>query len=292
MPAVFLVLASMSCVQVGAALSVDLFDELGVSGTAWLRLVWAAAILCAITRPPLRTMDPAARRAGVALGTATGLMTLLYFGAVSRLPLGTATALEFLGPLGVAVARRGGGRAGVLLPLVAAAGVLALTEPWSGRADGLGVAFALGAALGWASYIVLTQRVGDVLPGLSGLALSFLVAAIVTAPFGLADAAGHLDASPVLRSAGLALIMPLLPFALEMVALRRLNTAAFGTLMCLEPAIGTTVGLVLLDQEPRVLGALGVALVIVAGLGAQRRGRRDLLVHPGREGDPDHHALA
>lgn len=281
----------MSCVQVGAALSVDLFDELGVAGTAWLRLVWAAAILLALTRPPLRTMDPVARRAAIALGAATGLMTLAYFGAVDRLPLGTATALEFLGPLGVAVTRRGAGRAGVLLPAVAAIGVLALTEPWSGRADGLGVGFALLAACGWATYIILTQRVGDVLPGLSGLALSFLVAAVVIAPFGLADTASRLDPSAVLRSAGLALIMPLLPFALEMIALRRLNTASFGTLMCLEPAIGTAAGLALLDQEPRVLGVLGVLLVIAAGVGAQRRGARPS-VHPGREGDPDYHALA
>ena len=137
---------------------------------------------------------------------------------------------------------------------------------------------------------MLTQRVGDVLPGLSGLALSFLVAAIATAPFGLADA-GCLDVSIAARVAGLAVLMPLVPFALEMVALRRLNTAAFGTLMCLEPAIGTAAGLVVLDQEPRVLGAIGVALVIVAGIGAQRRGARPS-VHPGREGDADYHALA
>lgn len=265
----------MSCVQLGAALSVDLFDELGVAGTAWLRLVWAAAILLVLVRPPLRAMDPAARRAGVALGTATGAMTLLYFGAVDRLPLGTATALEFLGPLGVAVVQRRAGRAGFALPVVALLGVLALTEPWTGRADGLGVAFALLAAVGWAAYILLTQRVGDALPGLSGLALSFLVAAVVTAPFGIASVAPHLELSPVLRSGGLALIMPLLPFALEMIALRRLDAAAFGTLMCLEPALGTTVGLLVLGQEPRLLGLVGVALVIVAGVGAQRRGARD-----------------
>ena len=94
MPAVFLILASMSCVQIGAALSIDLFDELGVSGTAWLRLVWAAALLLAVTRPPLRSLN----RTVIALGAATGFMTLAYFGAVARLPLGTATALEFLGP--------------------------------------------------------------------------------------------------------------------------------------------------------------------------------------------------
>ncbi len=272
-PGILLVVAAMSCVQVGAALSVDLFDELGVAGTAWMRLVFAAAILMAITRPRLRAMDPAARRAGIGLGAATGALTLCFFEAVSRLPLGTATALEFLGPLGVAVARRHGGRAGLALPVVAGVGVVCLTEPWTGRADGLGVLFALAAAGGWATYIVLTQRVGDALPGLSGLALSFLVAALVIAPFGLADARG-LDADVAVRVAGLAVLMPLVPFALEMVALRRLNTAAFGTLMSLEPAFGTLAGLVVLSQEPRVLAVIGVALVVVAGIGAQRRGSR------------------
>lgn len=290
MPGIVLVLASITGLQVGAALSVDLFDELGVAGATWLRLAWAAAILLAITRPPLRTMDREARRAGIALGAATGVLTLSYFAAVNRLPLGTATALEFLGPLGVAVARRHGGVAGVALPVVAGVGVLCLTEPWTGRADGLGVLFALIAAAGWATYIVLTQRVGDALPGLSGLALSLLVAAIVTAPFGLPDAVDGFALSPAVRVAGLAVLTPLVPFALEMIALRRLDAAAFGTLMCLEPAIGTLAGIVVLDQDPRVLAVLGVLLVVAAGIGAQRRGARS--VQPGREGDPDHHALA
>jgi inner membrane transporter RhtA len=116
--------------------------------------------------------------------------------------------------------------------------------------------------------------VGDALPGLQGLALSFPVAALVATPFGLADAGGGVGAEAVVQAAGLAVLLPLLPYALELVALRRLTAAAFGTLMCLEPALSVLVGLVVLGQEPRALGLLGVALVVGAGVAAQRAGRR------------------
>ncbi len=273
-PATLLLLGSMTSIQLGAALSVGVFDEVGPAGTAWLRLCWAALAVVVLVRPRPREIEPAHLRAGVALGVASAVMTLAFFGAVARLPLGTASALEFLGPLAVALLTRGPGRAGLLVPVVAAAGVLALTEPWTGRADGVGVVLALVAAVGWAAYILLTQRVGDALPGLLGLALSLPVAALVATPLGLADALGGLSAGAVLQAAGLAVLLPLLPYALELVALRRLTAAAFGTLMCLEPAIGVLVGLVVLDQEPRVLGVLGVALVVTAGVAAQRSGRR------------------
>ncbi len=273
-PASVLLLASMTSVQLGGALSVGVFDEAGAFGTAWLRLCWAALALVVLVRPRLRALDPAHLRAGAQLGVASAVMTLAYFGAIARLPLGTASALEFLGPLAVAVLARGPGRAGLLVPAVAAAGVLALTEPWAGRADAAGVALALVAAAGWAGYILLMQRVGDALPGLQGLAVSLPVAAVVATPLGLADAGAALAPSTVAQAAGLAVLLPLLPYALELVALRRLTAAAFGTLMCLEPAVGVLVGLVVLDQEPRLLGLLGVGLVVGAGVAAQRGGRR------------------
>lgn len=273
-PAAVLLLGSMLSVQLGGALSVGVFDEVGPSGTAWLRLSWAALIVLVLIRPRPRSITRAGWRAGIGLGVASGVMTLAYFGAIARLPLGTTSALEFLGPLGVAVATRASGRAGLVLPVVAALGVLCLTEPWTGAVDGLGVALALVAAGGWAAYIVLTDRVGQALPGLMGLAVSFPVAALCATPFGLADAAGDLTWTPVLQAAGLALLLPVLPYALELVAMRRLTQAAFGTLMCVEPGIGVVVGLAVLGQEPRALGVLGVALVVVAGIGAQRTGRR------------------
>ena len=158
---------SMSCVQLGLALSVHLIGEVGPLGAAWLRLAWAAVILLAAVRPrPWRFRRPVLL-ATVALGLATGGVTMLFMVAVARLPLGTASALEFLGPLGVAVAR-GGGRRALLWPGFAAAGVLLLTHPWQGRLNLVGIAAALGAAICWAAYIMLTQAVGDEVAGLQG----------------------------------------------------------------------------------------------------------------------------
>ena len=168
---------------------------------------------------------------------ATGGITLLFMAAIERLPLGTASALEFLGPLGVAVVRgRGASR---LFPLLALVGVLLLTEPWSGDVDPLGVAFALGAAVCWAAYIVLTQRAGDTVAGLSALAVSLTVAALVATVATLVASPSAMALTPeiVMIGVGAAILLPLVPYVLEMLALRRLTTAAFGTLMALEPAI-------------------------------------------------------
>jgi inner membrane transporter RhtA len=267
-------LGSMSCVQLGLAVSVRLIRETGPLGTAWLRLTWAALILLAVVRPrPWRFRRPALL-ATAALGLATGGLTMFFMVAVARLPLGTASALEFLGPLGVAVARSGGRRT-LLWPGLAAAGVLLLTHPWQGRLDLVGIAAALGSALCWAAYILLTQAVGDEVAGLQGLAVSIPVAALATTLVAgpgvvTADLTPHL----LLAGFGLALLLPVIPFSLEMYALRRLTTSAFGTLMCLEPALALVAGLVLLGQVPRVWSLAGVAFVVAAGLGAERSGAR------------------
>ncbi|MGW1022884.1 EamA family transporter [Streptomyces sp. NPDC002577] len=277
-----LALFAMVSVQTGAGASSHLFDRLGATGSAWLRLCWAALVLCLLTRPRLRGRGARDIGAALLLGGVSGLLTLLYFEAVVRLPLGTATALEFLGPLAVAVAglRRA---VDVAWPLAAAGGVLALTRPWSGEVNMTGVAFALGAAAGWAGYILLTQRVGERFTGLSGLAVSMAAASVVTAPFADVPHVLHrLDLSALALSAGAALLLPILPYAAEMVALRHLPTAAFGTLMSLEPAIGSLVGFVLLAQQPTWFQALGTALVMVAGVGAVRaEARKQALDHPG-----------
>ena len=142
-------MGSMSCVQLGLALSVHLFGEVGPLGAVWLRLAWAAVILLAAVRPrPWRFRRPVLLTT-IALGIVTAGLTMLFMAAVARLPLGTASALEFLGPLGVAVAR-GGGRRSLLWPCLAATGVLLLTHPWQGSASPVGIACALGAAICWA----------------------------------------------------------------------------------------------------------------------------------------------
>src|SRR3954451_24641729 len=149
-------MVSMLCVQLGLAASVGLIDQVGAEGAAWLRLVWAGVLMLVIVRPRASAFSREALRVGIALGVVTAGLTMLFMAAVARLPLGTASALEFLGPLGVAVVR---GRARTKLwPALAAVGVLLLTEPWRGGTDPLGVAFALAAAVCWAGYILLTQR--------------------------------------------------------------------------------------------------------------------------------------
>jgi inner membrane transporter RhtA len=262
----------MVCVQLGLATSVGLFDRIGPEGAAWLRLTWAAVLFLVVVRPRPSRFSRSALLACVALGVATAGVTMLFMAAVARLPLGTASALEFLGPLGVATLRGSGRR---LWPALAAAGVLLLTEPWHGGADPLGVAYALAAAGCWAAYILLTQRVGDEVSGIGALAVSMPVAAVVATLVAARSVVGQLSWHLLLVGLGLAVLLPVVPFVFELLALRRLTTAAFGTLMSLEPALAVIVGLVVLQQTPRLLGVLGIAFVVAAGIGAERTGARE-----------------
>jgi inner membrane transporter RhtA len=270
--------ASMLCVQLGLAASIGLIDRVGAEGAAWLRLFWAGVLMLVIVRPRWSQFSPAALRYGVALGVVTGGVTLLFMAAVERLPLGTASALEFLGPLGVAVLRGEGGRR--TWPVLAAVGVLLLTQPWSGGADPVGVALALAAACCWAAYILLTQRVGDEVSGIGGLAISMPVAALTATVVAGPGVVGRLTPELFLVGIGLAILLPVVPFTLELLALRRLTTAAFGTLMALEPAFAMLVGLVALGQVPDVLGVTGIGFVVAAGVGAERSGARTAVDPP------------
>lgn len=265
-------LASMTCVQLGLAVSVGLIGTLGPEGVAWLRLAWAAVILVAIGRPWRFRFSRAALGASILLGVATGGVTVLFMLAVERIPLGTASALEFLGPLSIAIIQgRGAAR---WWALVAAAGVLGLTEPWVGAIDPVGILFALGAAACWAGYVLFTQKAGDSASGISALGISMPVAAIVATCVVGPSILQHLDWQVLLVGFGLALLLPVIPFSLEMLALRKLTTAAFGTLMCLEPAIAVVIGLTILHQVPRPAAVVGIVLVVLAGIGATRTGQR------------------
>jgi inner membrane transporter RhtA len=267
-----LALASMTLVQVGLAASVGLFDEVGPEGAACLRLAWAGVILLVLVRPRPSSFSREGLLAGIGLGVATAGVTMCFMAAVARLPLGTASALEFLGPLGVAVARGHGSTK--VWPALAAVGVVLLTEPWRGAADGVGILLALAAAVCWAAYIVLTQRVGDTVSGVRGLAISMPVAGLIAVAVSGPALAPELTPRLLLLGLGLAILLPVVPFALELLALRRLTTTAFGTLMSLEPAIALIVGLIALGQRPGVLPALGILVVVVAGIGAERTGAR------------------
>jgi inner membrane transporter RhtA len=265
--------SAMVFVQLGLAASVGLFDRLGPEGAAWLRLAWAGVLLLVFVRPRRSWFSRSSLLACVALGIVTAAMTMLFMAAAARLPLGTAGALEFLGPLAVA-AWRGRGVARLWV-LPAAVGVLLLTEPWQGTVDPVGIGYALAAAACWAAYILLTQRVGDEVVGIRGLAVSMPVAAVTATVIAGPATIPSLTWELVLVGLGLALLVPVVPFALEMLALRRLSTAAFGTLMSLEPAIALIVGLVALGQVPGALPVLGLVCVVVAGIGAERSGARE-----------------
>ena len=233
-----------------------------------------ALVFLLLARPPLRQVRRADLPALLGLGVTTGLVTVGFLAAIERIPLGTAVAVEFLGPLGVAALRSPRRRA-LVWPAVALVGVVLLTEPWLGRVDVLGLAFAAGAGVGWAAYILLTQRVGDRFSGLGGLSVTVPVAAATAAVLGVPQAAGRITPGVLLAAVGLALLLPVLPFALELLALRRMTPTAFGTLMAVEPAIGVLLGLVVLAQRPSVVQVVGVALVVLAGGAAQRGGRRE-----------------
>lgn len=279
----FMAVGSMLCVQVGLAIAVTLIDRVGVEGAAWLRLAWAGILMLVIVRPRKAAFTRSTFLACVVLGIVTAAVTMLFMAAVDRIPLGTASALEFLGPLGVAVAH-GRGRARLWWPGLAGIGVVLLTQPWQGAVDLVGVLYALGAAGCWAGYILLTQRVGDGVVGINGLAVSMpvagLVATIVVGP----SVFHRMTADILLIGIGLAILLPVIPFALEMLALRRLTTAAFGTLMALEPAFAMLVGLAILHQVPGPGGVVGICLVVAAGIGAARAGSRQPAAVPAQVG--------
>jgi inner membrane transporter RhtA len=269
----FMAMGSMGLVQVGLAIAVTLIDRIGVEGAAWLRLAWAGVLMLVIVRPRPAAFTGKTFLVCAVLGVVTAMVTMLFMASAGRIPLGTASALEFLGPLGVAVANgRGGGR--VLWPGLAAIGVVLLTQPWAGAADPIGVLYALGAAACWACYILLTQRVGDEVAGINGLAVSMPVAGVVATIVVGPQVLPRMTPDILLIGIGLAILLPVVPFALELMALRRLNAAAFGTLMALEPAFAMIVGALILHQEPGVAGVVGICLVVAAGVGAARTGSR------------------
>lgn len=274
MPPWTLAVVAMFAIQLANALSVPLIAQVGAAGTAWLRLCLGAAFLWMIVRPAFRSLRRQDIPALVALGVATGFMNVFFLSAIERIPLGTAVAIEFLGPLLVA-ALLSHNRRMIVWPVLALVGVVLLTEPWLGRIDVAGVGFALAAGTCWALYNVLTQHVGDRFSGISGLSLTIPVAALATLPFGLPQViSGEVTWWLVPAIAGIALMTPVLAFGLEMLALRRMTHTAFGTLLSVEPAIGIVMGLLVLAQSPTVVQLIGIAIVIAAGAASQRHGRR------------------
>jgi len=266
--AVLMACGSMLSVQLGAALAKPTMDSFGTLATTWGRLAWAAVLLVAFVRPNLARYGMRQIMGALALGVSIAVMTVTFYEAITRIPLGLVVAIEFLGPLAVATM---GFRRGWRLawPVVAFVGVLFLVrdrEGWS--VDPIGLGFAIAAGFGWGSYILLSKRIGATFQGLDGLAISFVAAAVVATPFGLAETGLHFTGRFTLETAGLALLTPLIPYALEMMALRRLPSHIFGILMSAEPAIGALAGFLILHQPLSLLQMGGIALVIAASIGA------------------------
>jgi inner membrane transporter RhtA len=262
-------LSAMACFQVGAACAKSLFPEIGPQGAAALRLSLGAAMLLVIVRPWRRWPRPAPLLALLGLGVATGGAVLMFYLAQSRLPLGVAIALQFLGPLGVAIA---GTRRPVDLvwAALAAAGVWQLVGSGAHTAgiDLLGVAFALCAAVAWAAYI-LCGRIASAAFGGSTGSLAASIAAVLVLPFGVAQAGSALLSPALLPMALLvALLSTVIPFSLELYALPRLPARTFATFTSLEPSFGVLSGWILLGQHLAITQIAGVAGVIVAAAGA------------------------
>src|SRR3954465_7069811 len=267
-PAAGLVLLAVASLQVGAAFAVELFDELGPAGAAFGRNAFAAMILVAIWRPRVRGRSAADLGVAIAFGLALGAMNLCIYEAMDLIPLGVAVTFEFIGPLGVAVA---GSRRplDLLWVALAAAGILGLADYSGGSLDPVGVAFALAAGALWAAYIVLSQRTGAVFPGGSGLAIAMVAGAVLVAPFGIADAGADL-LQPELFGVliAVAIASSVLPYSLEIEALRTLPRRVFGALMSLAPALAAVAGFVVLGQDLALRDWIAIGFVVIASAGA------------------------
>jgi inner membrane transporter RhtA len=267
-PPVVLVLGAISSVQVGAALAKTLFDEIGASGTVFIRVLFAALVLVLVWRPRVSDRSRGDLWLAVLFGLTLAAMNLAFYSALDRIPLGITVTLEFVGPLGVAVA---GSRGALDLLWVglAAAGILLLSDFGSADLDGLGVALALLAGGFWAAYILLSARVGRVFPGGSGLALAMVVAAGLLLPVGVADAGADLLVPWILAAgAAVALLSSAIPYSLELEALRHMPPGVFGVLMSLEPALAAVAGYFVLGEGLVAREAVAILLVVAASAGA------------------------
>jgi inner membrane transporter RhtA len=274
-PPTSLVLLSIFSVQLGAAIAKGLFDQLGPAGTVFLRVGFAALVLLLLWRPSLGGHARGGYLVAVVFGFALAAMNLSLYLALDRIPLGIAVTLEFVGPLGVAVA--GSRRVLDLLWVALAAAGILLLAPLNilGETDldPAGVALAFLAGCFWAAYILLSARTGSVFPGGTGLVIALCVATVALVPVGIAGGGvSLLDPELLLAGFAVAMLSSAIPYSFELEALRKLPARVFGVLMSLEPAVAALVGFVVLGETLGLRAITAVLLVTVAAIGASRFG--------------------
>lgn len=282
-PAPLLVLAGVVSVQFGGALAATLVPQIGAAGSVVLRLLLATALLLVIARPRWRGHSRRDWVTVICFGVALGLMNFAFYASLGHLPIGVAVTIEFIGPLALAAVLSRRPR-DLLAVAAAAIGVLLISQALSlplDELEGTGIVLALAAGACWAGYIVFSGRTGAAFPQLEGLALAMVVATALVLPFGIWDVSVHgtgaWDGTVLLKGLGIAVLSSVLPYSLELVALRRLAPAVFGILLSLEPAVAALAGLLVLGQRLSPVQLGGMALVVLAsvlvlGLGAPRTG--------------------
>jgi inner membrane transporter RhtA len=269
-PPTVLVLGGIASVQFGAAFAKTVFDEVGPGGAVFLRVAFAAVILCALWRPALRGRSARDWRLILAYGFVLAAMNFTYYESLDRIPLGIAVTFEFIGPLGVAVV---GSRHALDLVWVAlaAAGILLLSDFGTADLDPVGVALALTAGGFWAAYILLAQRVGQAMPGGQPLALAMAAGTIFISPVGIGQGgADLLSLSILVIGAAVAVLSSVIPYTFELEALRRMPTNVFGVLMSLEPAAASVAGFLVLGEDLAAREIVAIGLVVAASAGAAR----------------------
>jgi len=261
----FIILGA-ALIQWSAALVQPVFAPLGPTATSGWRFLCGAVILLVATRPRLRSWDRVQWRAAIVLGVTVAFMNVCFYQAISRIPLGSAVTIEFLGPLCVAVVGRRSGRH-LAFAALAATGVVLLSHP-GGGVTLVGALFALGSGLGWGGYVFAAAKVGGATAGFEGLAVSMSVSALVTLPWSMSRlVVVEQHPSIGLRLVVVGLMSIVLGFAAELLALRRLSPAAAGVLMSLDPAIAFVFGALVLHERATALVLVGLVLVVVSGAG-------------------------
>jgi inner membrane transporter RhtA len=278
-PAILLVLGSCSSLQGGAALAIRLFPVLGAPGATLLRVGLAAIVLLAVTRPRVRGWHRKQWQAVLLYGVSIAGTNAFFYAALARLPLGTAVTIQFLGPLtlSAALSRRMRDLGWVLLAVTGVA-ILGLTESHGTTAGGsgghgplslAGVAFALASGAFWAAYIITGARVSAAVPGRGGLAVAMSAGALALLPFGALDAARIVQSPHLIPVAfGMAMLASVVPYSLELAAMRRAPKRVFGILLSLEPAVATMAGWLLLGQHAPAVALAAVVIVVAASTGS------------------------